>query len=118
VRAWGRITNSQNQRVWAMSATDANGNNDIVYVTALCQVLNLGLGESPFYGQSGIPAAESVSQQVFPDHYVSLIQQAYAAFFAFLLINRRADSPDIPVYDASVITHQGVALNPSNKIPQ
>lgn len=118
MRAYGRVTNSQGQQVWAISQTDSNGNNDIVYVTALCQYLKLNLNESPFYGQAGIPAQESVLQQVFPDHYVSLAQQAFAAFFAFLLITKNPNSPITPVYDVSVITHQGVRLNVNNKIPQ
>lgn len=101
-----------------MSATDANGNNDIVYVTALAQYLKLELNESPFYAQAGIPAHQSIQQQLFPDHYTAIAQQAYAPYFSFLLVTPDPNSPDVPVYNFTIITHRGVALSNTSKVPQ
>jgi hypothetical protein len=107
---YGRIDGN-----WVTVQTDSAGNNDLVYVTALIQCLKLNLGESPFYAWAGIPAEDSVTQQVFPDYYVSVIQQVYAPYFASLIISRRPGGVT-PVYDVSVITHQGVKLSASVKV--
>lgn len=98
-------------------ATDANGNNDMVWVTTLIQTLKLNLGESPFYAAYGIPAQQSVMQQVFPDYYVALTQQAFAPYFASLVISKQ-DNTVTPTYQVNVQTHQGVVLNTSVPIPQ
>ncbi|MHB8817314.1 MAG: hypothetical protein ACYDAE_29180, partial [Steroidobacteraceae bacterium] len=84
----------------------------------LCQVLKLSLNESPFYADWGIPAHDSVVQQVFPDYYVSLIQQRFAPSFASLIISRNGVDPDgNPLYQVNVTTHQGVKLNASVPVP-
>lgn len=117
MRVYGRVIDpATGKKKWVVVQTDANGSNDLVYVTALCQVLKLNLGESPFFANAGIPAQESVIQQIFPDYYLSLIQQAYAPYFASLLITRQtANFP--PTYTVQVMTHQGVKLNRSVQIP-
>ncbi len=102
--------------MWVEVETDENGNNDLVYVTALIQVLKLNLNESPFYASFGIPAQPSVVQQVFPDYYVSLTQQYFSQFFASLLISKQADSAT-PTYQVYVTTHQGTKINLSVPIP-
>lgn len=117
MRTYGRVTDVNGNRTWVEVQTDANGNNDLVYITALCQVLQLGLGESPFYATAGIPAQESIIQQVFPDFYVTLTQQSFASFFASLIISRKSSAPP-PTYQVTVVTHQGVKINASVKIPQ
>ena len=53
---------------WQQVSTDANGYNDAVQLTTLCQVLQLNLGESPFYANFGIPAVPTIVQQVQPDN--------------------------------------------------
>lgn len=103
------------KRKWVVVQTDASGNNSLVYVTALAQCLLLNLNESPFYATSGIPAAQSVIQQVYPDYYVTLTQQAYAAYFASLVISRQNTLP--PTYNVVVTTQQGTKLNASIPIP-
>jgi hypothetical protein len=110
VRLYGRVG-----KTWFQVQTDAQGNNDLVYVTAVLQCVKLNKGESPFYSWAGIPAEDAVIQQVFPDYDVSVIQQVYAPNFASLIISRRPGGIT-PVYDVNVITHQGVKLNPSVKI--
>lgn len=87
----------------------------MVYVTALCQVLSLSLNESPFWSTSGIPAQQSVMQQVAPDYYVAITQQAYAQYFASLQITRQANPT--PTYRVNVITHSGVQINASVSVP-
>ena len=52
---WG-FANKEGQLVWVVVETDANGFNDLVYFSNLLQVLQLGLGESPFFSNFGIPA--------------------------------------------------------------
>lgn len=101
--------------IWVTVQTDSNGNNDLVYFTALCQALLLNLEESPFYAQYGIPALQSVQQQVAPTYYVSFIQQAYAPYFSFLQIAKVASAT--PTYNVRAITHAGVVLNANIPIP-
>jgi hypothetical protein len=99
--------------------TDANGFNDLVYVTALAQVLQLNTNESPFYANYGIPARESVLSQVAPDINVTFIQQQYAQYFSVLLVAKRPSggpgSP--PTYDIHVLTRSGVVLRQSVVTP-
>lgn len=94
---------------WVEVSTDANGFNDNVYLTTLCQVLQLNLGESPFYANLGIPEYQTVVTQVFPDFYVMQIQEAFASFFASLQIIRTQGYPN-PVYNITAIGHSGAIL--------
>lgn len=118
MRTWGR---NQNTGAWLEVSTDANGNNDAVWLTTLAQALLLNRGESPFYGDYGIPAQQSVITDVIPDYYVTLTQQQFAPFFASLIINRRPQSgtgPDNPpVYDINVITNLGARLSETVTFP-
>jgi hypothetical protein len=111
MRIYGRDPNTG---TWSVVETNAEGQNDYVYVTALIQCLKLNINESPFWADWGIPAQQSVIQQVFPDFYVSLIQQRYAPFFARLQIEKVQSST--PTYNVDIVTNQGVALTVS--IPQ
>jgi hypothetical protein len=114
MRAWGRITNPDGSKTWAVAQTDVNGNNDAFYITALAQCLKLNLSESPFYANSGIPQYQTIMTQVFPDFYVSRIQQQYAQFFASLTITRVPNvSP--PQYNVRAVTHTGAII--SQNIP-
>jgi hypothetical protein len=115
VRTYGRITVNGVLK-WATAVTDENGANDLVYVTALIQVLKLNLGESPFYSNIGIPGAQSVVQQVFPDYYAALTQQLFSPYFASILITRTSNNYP-PTYNVAVTTYQGVKINASVPIP-
>ncbi|WP_260426971.1 hypothetical protein [Burkholderia cenocepacia] len=90
--------------------TDANGYDDNVYLTTLCQVLKLNLGESPFYANYGIPAQQTVVTQVFPDFYAMATQQQFAPHFASLAIVRVPGSFP-PVYNIQAVAHSGALLN-------
>lgn len=111
MRTYGRVTNAQTgQLTWVEVDTDANGQNDEVYLTTLCQVLLLNLNESPFYATYGIPQVPSVQQQVWPDYYVALTQQNFAPFFASLTIERDPTQKLTPTYTVTVVTNQGAVL--------
>jgi hypothetical protein len=115
MRVYGRIYDANGNPTWVVVQTDANGNNDLVYVTALCQCLLLNWQESPFYANNGIPAEQSVLQQVFPDYYVALTQKLFAPFFASLSVTKEPSST--PTYQIVAVTHAGVVITMSIKIP-
>lgn len=116
MRVWGRPRNRDGTiGTWQAVETDDNGNNDMVYVTALCQCLLLNLGESPFFGNFGIPAQQSVMQQVWPDYYVIYTQQQFAPYFASLIVSKENTSD--PTYRINIVTHQGVTLNINLPVP-
>jgi hypothetical protein len=114
MRTYGRVYNNDGSYKWVNVTTDANGYNDQIYVTTLCQVFRLNLGESPFYGNYGIPAQQSVIQQIAPDYYMSVTQQQFSPYFANLLVKRVAytDSNGVstPYYNVKVTTKQGSVL--------
>ena len=107
-RTWGRVYNPNGTYTWTMVTTDANGDNDAVWITTLIQCLNLNLGESPFYSQYGIPAQQSIIQQIFPDWYVNQTQQQFAQYFANLTVSK-VNSPT-PTYNINLITNAGVTV--------
>lgn len=114
MRTYGRVydANGQNPK-WVVIQTDANGFNDAVYLTTLIQVFKLNLGESPFYSQYGIPAQQTLVQQVAPDFYVMRTQSQFAQYFANLSCARNPTSgnPANPTYTVNVTTHVGAKLN-------
>jgi hypothetical protein len=112
MRTWGRITNPDGSKTWVEVSTDANGDNSQVWLTTLAQTLKLNLNESPFYASYGIPAAQSVIQQVQPDYYVAQTQQQYAQHFAALVIAKQPQQPNQPrpTYQINATTFQGVQL--------
>lgn len=93
---------------WQKVETDANGFNDAVYLTTLCQVLLLNLNESPFYANYGIPAHPTIVQQVQPDFYVSRTQALFAQYFAALIVAKSGANP--PTYRINVTTQQGAKV--------
>lgn len=118
MRTWGRIANTGE---WFEVTTDANGFNDAVYLTTLAQVLLLNRGESPFFGDYGIPSQQAVITNLPPDFYVTLTQQQFAPYFASLIINRRPATGtgprNPPVYDVNVITSLGSILGAAVTFP-
>lgn len=120
MRVYGRVTNPDGSLSWQVVQTSASGDNSLVYLTALTQCLLLSTNESPFYAANGIPAQQSVLQQVFPDYYVALTQQLFAPYFASLRVSRSSTNvggvPQ-PTYQVNIITNQGTKLNASVQIP-
>jgi hypothetical protein len=112
MHTWGRVYADDGTYTWSKVSTDANGNNDQVMITALCQELKLNLGESPFYADRGIPAYRSVMTSIFPDYNSSLIQQRYAQYFAGLIITRDTTKTN-PTYKVLVTTKSGAIITNS-----
>lgn len=110
MRVWGRVTNPDGSKSWVAVTTDANGNSDAAYFTALAQVLKLNVGESPLYANSGIPQYQTIMTQTFPDFYVMRIQQQYAKYFASLTI-MRVPGTTAPSYNVRAVTHNGAIFN-------
>lgn len=104
--------------VWIEVDTDANGNNDLVWITTLCQCLRLNLDEDPSFANYGIPAIPAAQTGVPPDFYVAQMQKAFAPYFASLTINRvTAANSKKAEYKVNVMTNRGYILNTSVPIP-
>lgn len=115
MRVYGREYDQNGNYTWVEVTTDSNGFNDAVYLTAFTQVLQLQTGESPFYADFGIPAHQSIIQQIFPDYNVYLMQQRYAQYFAALTIlngnaSNQYGSPT-PVYNITAVTQTGATIS-------
>ncbi len=108
MHTWGRTYNEDGTFQWVEVTTDANGNNDAVWLTTLIQCLKLNPGESPFYANYGVPSYQSIVTQVFPDFYVSRTQAQFAPYFASLTITK-ITYPS-PYYDVNVTTHAGATI--------
>jgi len=93
MRTYGRTYDNLGNATWVVVQTDTSGYNDYVMITTLIQCLKLNLGESPFYANFGIPAKNSVQQQIQPDFYVSFLQSYFSKFFASLIISKVPISP-------------------------
>jgi len=94
---------------WVEVLPDSNGYNDYIYITSLIQTLRLNLGESPFWGNFGIPAKNAVLQQLQPDYYVAFIQSYYSQFFASLIIAKQPQplNDPTPRYNLSIVRNNG-----------
>lgn len=111
MRTYGTLYAEDGTYTWVEVDTTPQNQDDFVWLTTLIQCLLLGRGESPFYSNYGIPAQQSLIQQIFPDYYVSLTQSQFAPYFASLIVNRRVNGDPQnpgPIYDISVTTNQGV----------
>jgi hypothetical protein len=110
MRTWGRTYNDDGTYQWVEVKTDANGYDDNVNLTALCQVLALNLNESPFFADYGIPQHQTVITQVYPDFYVMKIQQQFASLFASLTISK-IQGVNSPQYNIQAVAHNGAVLS-------
>lgn len=118
MRVYGRIVNPDGSKRWVTVSTDpATGSNAWVYLTALCQAFLLNLGESPFYAQYGLPAEQSVIQQIAPDYYVSRTQQQYAQYFAALSI-ARVPGTEVPTYQVNATMFDGTPASVTVQVPE
>lgn len=116
MRTYGRINQVDGTGgQWVEVSTTPQGFDDQVYLTTLVQVLKLNLGESPFYANYGIPAYQSVMQQVIPDFYVTYTQQQFAQYFASLIVSKRPTFQ--PTYDIRVTTNQGDRIDATVQVP-
>lgn len=124
MRIWGRTTDQITKvKTWVKVETTADNRNDAVYLVWLIQVLKLNYGESPFFGDWGIPAAASVAQQIPPDFYMNLTQKRFAKYFASLILTKQPSpiNNPTPVYQIIGLTKAGVRLDqlfPSGQVPE
>jgi hypothetical protein len=115
-RTYGRVRDTETgAKTWVEVTTDANGHDDMVWLTTLVQVCKLNLGESPFYSDWGIPAHASVVTQIYPDFYVALTQQRFAPHFMSLFLYKVDDAFDdtgrpAPHYRFEAVTNAGAYL--------
>lgn len=110
MRTYGRVADpATGVLTWVEVSTDVNGLNDGVYLTTLIQCLLLNLGEDPFNADYGIPARQSVLQQIFPDFYVTATQQKFSQYFASLII-AKVPGPN-PVYSIKIVTNSGAKID-------
>lgn len=108
MRTWGRVTDANGNKKWVAVESDANGDFSYGWLTTLIQTLKLGLGESPFYANYGIPAQQCIVQQIYPDYYVNMVQQQFAGYFASLAISK-VDGADNPTYNIDVVFFNGTS---------
>lgn len=92
--------------------SDQTGSDDYVWITTVIQNCKLILGESPFFANYGIPSEQAVMQQLFPDFYVTQIQQRYSQYFASLVISKVPGSVN-PTYLVNIITKNGAQVQVS-----
>jgi hypothetical protein len=119
MRTYGRIVPDPlfpDKKKWVQVDTDANGYDDMVWLTTLIQVIKLNLQESPFYSNYGLPAHSSVISQLAPDYYMNYIQQKFAGYFMFLSITSQPGTLDnnsipSPGYTVTAITQYGAYLS-------
>jgi hypothetical protein len=113
MRVWGRVGGGVNGvgGTWTLVQTAPNGDNSLVYLTALCQTLKLSTGEDPFNAQAGIDGPQSVMTQIAPDLAATGVQTLYAPFFASLIINRVL-GVNPPTYTVMAVTKAGAQLGP------
>lgn len=117
LRTYGRVTDATGARWWTQVNPDPQGYDDSIYLTALIQCCKLNYGESPFFGDWGIPAHPSVLKQVPPDYYMALMQQRFAPYFLSLVISRvptnlqTIKDPFIPTYSIQCQFHSGAVVS-------
>lgn len=110
MRTWGRIINPDGTKTWVEVSSDpVTGDFTYGWIVTLAQTLLLNLNESPFYANRGIPAKNSIEQQIWPDFYVIRTQQLFAQYFANLVV-ARIPGADHPTYKINVTTKQGVKV--------
>lgn len=107
MRTWGRVTHADGSKSWVAVESDESGDFTYGWITTLIQALKLGLGESPFYAQYGIPAQQSIVQQIHPDFHVNMTQQQFAGYFASLSITK-VEGTTKPMYNIQAVFLNGV----------
>lgn len=103
MRTWGRNSTGQ----W-IRLTDPSQ----VWLATLVQTLRLGQGESPFYGNYGLPAQQSVVTQIAPDAAVARTQAQYSPYFASLAVSADTTARQ-PTYTVQAVLKNGQLLSTS-----
>ena len=101
MRTYGRVNGS-----WQEVSTSATGDDSMVWLTTLAQVLKLQLGESPFFGDYGIDVYGSLSSQIPPDYYIQKTVSKFSQYFISLTVNRTFSGVN-PSYNITAILPSG-----------
>jgi len=80
-----------------------------IQLATLAQTLRLTRGESPFYGNYGIPAQASVLSQIAPDAAVNRTQSQFSQYFASLGVTRQANAVN-PTYNITAVFLDGTII--------
>lgn len=94
---------------------DKNGNwleiteTSYIWLATLIQTLRLTQGESPVYGNYGIPAQNSVMTQIAPDVALNRTQSQYAPYFSSLTIVRQQNTTQ-PTYNIKAVFKNGTTI--------
>lgn len=100
MRTYGRDENG----TWFRITDDSH-----VWLATLVQTLRLTQGESPFYGNYGIPAQISVVTQIAPDAAVARTQSQYAPYFAMLTVTADNTARQ-PTYSVEAVYKDGTLI--------
>lgn len=101
MRTWGRTP----QGAW-VEITDTSA----IWLATLVQTLRLVQGESPFWGNYGIPAQQAVISQIAPDAAVARTQAQYSPYFASLAVSADTTAQQ-PTYRIQAVTLNGDPIN-------
>lgn len=101
MRSYGKNENGQ----W-VEITDTG----YIYLATLVQTLRLSEGESPIYGNYGIPAQQSVMSQIAPDAAINRTQSQYAPYFSQLRVVKDQVSAD-PIYYINAVFQDGQTIS-------
>ena len=117
IRTYGRSYAEDGTYTWVEVSTDANGFDDAVWLTTMAQVLQLHLGESPFFANFGIPQYRTLVTQIWPDYYVTQTQIQFLPYFVALSVKNNGGPA--PNYTITAIMHNGaqVQQNASAEFP-
>ncbi len=103
MRAWGRDKSGK----WVMIDGEIDHSN--FYITTLAQRCRLILGESPFFGNEGIPSQQSVITQIYPDYHINMIQQRFSNYFSSLKLTKISGALQ-PTYQFDIVTLSGQSV--------
>lgn len=100
MRTYGRTSTGQ----W-VAITDPS----YVQLATLVQTLKLQQGESPIFGNYGLPAIQSVQSQVAPQIALNRVQSQFGQYFASLTIVRAEGYTD-PTYNIRAVFKDGTVI--------
>ena len=81
-----------------------------VWLATLAQTLRLEQGESPVYGNYGIPGHQSIMSQIAPDAAVIRTQNQYSPYFANLTVLKQQNTAN-PTYNINAVFQNGTIIS-------
>ena len=80
-----------------------------IWLATLAQTLRLSENESPFYSNYGIPAHDSIMNQVAPDAAINRTQSQFSPYFATLAVIK-VPNTDTPTYKINAVFQNGTTI--------